>query len=199
MKSGRATKPNSRPSRRVYTRYMDTSAGMSTSSTTAAITIAESVASGRSSNSPVSAIRVMIVSAATTSPESWLRAPADALTAVLDMLPLTTIPLESAAPRFAAVEPEQLTVDVDLLVLTGGVGLGGPEALGKADEHHSDPARGQRAEVLDVDVGNSKRRQPALDRSDDLDPVVVEVKQLHGEDPEQHGDQRPGNGRREPA
>jgi hypothetical protein len=67
--------PNSRPSRCVYARYSSTKAGMSTSSITAAITIAASVASGRSSNSLVRAISVRIVSAATISPESWVRAP----------------------------------------------------------------------------------------------------------------------------
>ncbi len=46
-----------------------------------------------------------IVSAATTSPESWVFAPADPLTAVFDRLPLTTIPLDSPAARFAPPSP----------------------------------------------------------------------------------------------
>jgi len=48
---------------------------------------------------------VTTVSAATTSPESCERAPADALTAVFERLPFTIIPLDSADPTFAAPSP----------------------------------------------------------------------------------------------
>jgi hypothetical protein len=73
VKSGRATSSNSRPSRLLEARYSVISARTSTSSTTAAITIAASVATGRFSNSPVRASNVTIVSAATIRPESWVR------------------------------------------------------------------------------------------------------------------------------
>ena len=78
---------------------------MSTSSITAAITTAASVASGRLSNRPVRNSSVTTVSTATTSPETWLCAPAPPLTAVLERLPLTTMPLASPAPRLAAPSP----------------------------------------------------------------------------------------------
>jgi hypothetical protein len=78
---------------------------MSTSSTSAATTMAARVASGSSSKSPVRKSKVTSVSAATTSPESCERAPAEPLTAVLERLPLTTMPLESPEARFAAPSP----------------------------------------------------------------------------------------------
>ena len=79
--------------------------GTSTSSITAAMTIAASVASGRSSKSPVRKSSVTIASTATTSPESCERAPAELLTAVLDRLPPTTIPLDSPEATLAAPRP----------------------------------------------------------------------------------------------
>jgi hypothetical protein len=48
---------------------------------------------------------VTIVNAATMSPESWLFAPADPLTAVLVRLPLTTIPPDRPAARLAVPFP----------------------------------------------------------------------------------------------
>ena len=78
---------------------------MSTSSITAAITTAASVASGRLSNRPVRNSSVTTVRTATTSPETWLWAPAPPFTAVFDRLPLTTMPLASPAPRLAAPRP----------------------------------------------------------------------------------------------
>ena len=102
MKSARPAIAYMRPTPLVCNRYRRTSARMSTSSTRAAMTTAASVASGSSSNSPVRNSRVTTVSAATTSPESCDLAPAEAFTAVLERLPLTTMPLESPAPRFAA-------------------------------------------------------------------------------------------------
>ena len=78
---------------------------MSTSSMTAAITTAASTASGRSSNSPVRNSRVITVSAATVNPDTCDFAPAPPLTAVLDRLPLTTIPPNSPDPTLAAPMP----------------------------------------------------------------------------------------------
>jgi hypothetical protein len=46
-----------------------------------------------------------IAASAATSPETWLCAPAPPLTAVLERLPLTTIPLASPEPRLAAPSP----------------------------------------------------------------------------------------------
>ncbi len=78
---------------------------MSTSSMTAAITTAASVASGRSSNNPVRNSRVSTVINATTSPDTCDLAPAPPFTAVFDRLPLTTIPLDRPAVKFAAPRP----------------------------------------------------------------------------------------------
>ena len=47
----------------------------------------------------------MIVMTATTRPDAWLRAPADPLTAVLERLPFTTMPLLRPAATFAAPSP----------------------------------------------------------------------------------------------
>jgi hypothetical protein len=74
---------------------------MSTSSITAAMTTAARVACGSFSNSPVRSRSVTTVSTATISPDSCVRAPADPLTAVFDSEPLTTIPLDRPAARFA--------------------------------------------------------------------------------------------------
>ena len=78
---------------------------MSTSSMTAAMTTAASVASGSCSNRPVRKSSVTTVSAAHTSPEICDRAPAEPLTAVFDRLPLTTIPLARPEAMFAAPSP----------------------------------------------------------------------------------------------
>jgi len=78
---------------------------MSTSSITAAMTTAASVASGRSSKRPVSSSRVTTVSAAHTSPDSCDFAPALPLTAVLERLPLTTMPLARPTATLAAPRP----------------------------------------------------------------------------------------------
>jgi hypothetical protein len=85
--------------------YSSRSDRKSTSSTIAAITTAASVASGSSSKSPVRNSSVTTVRAATTSPASWLFAPAEPFTAVFERLPLTTMPLESPAVTFAAPSP----------------------------------------------------------------------------------------------
>ena len=86
-------------------RYSRRSAGMSTSSITAAITTAASVAFGSFSNRPVSSSSVRTVRTATTRPESCVCAPADPLTAVFESEPLTTMPLESPLARFAPPSP----------------------------------------------------------------------------------------------
>ena len=78
---------------------------MSTSSMTAAMTIAARVASGSFSNSPVRNSSVTTVRTAAVSPESCDRAPAEPLTAVFDRLPLTTMPDASPDPRLAAPRP----------------------------------------------------------------------------------------------
>jgi hypothetical protein len=93
------------PSRSVHTRYSRRSAGKSTSSITAAITTADRVPSGSCSNKPVRNNSVTSVSTATTSPLSCDRAPAAPFTAVLDRLPLTTIPEHRPDPRLAAPRP----------------------------------------------------------------------------------------------
>ncbi len=47
----------------------------------------------------------MIVITATTSPDTWVLAPAEPLTAVLERLPLTTIALDRPAATFAVPKP----------------------------------------------------------------------------------------------
>ena len=46
-----------------------------------------------------------MVRAATTSPDTWERAPAEPFTAVLERLPFTTMPLDRPDPRLAAPRP----------------------------------------------------------------------------------------------
>ena len=104
---------------------------------TAAMTTAASVASGRSSNRAVRNSRVRIVSAATTRPEICECAPAPPLTAVLERLPFTTMPLREAGRQVGGAEAQQLAVGVDLVVVAGGVGLGRAEPLRKADQQHA--------------------------------------------------------------
>ena len=123
---------------------------MSTSSITAAITTAASVASGRLSNRPVRNSSVTIVSTATTRPDTWLFAPAPPLTAVFDRLPLTTMPLARPDGEVGAAEPDQLAVGVDLVVVAGGVGLGRAEALGEADQRDADRAAGELQVVVEA-------------------------------------------------
>ena len=86
------------PSRAVHTRYSRLREETSTRSTTAAMTTAANVASGSCSNSPVRNSRVSTVSTAMTSPLTCVFAPAAPFTAVLDRLPLTTIPEHNPAP-----------------------------------------------------------------------------------------------------
>ena len=69
------------------------------------MTSAPSVASGRSSNRPVRNSNVTTVTTAATSPESSERAPADALTAVLERLPDTAMPWQNPDPMLAAPTP----------------------------------------------------------------------------------------------
>jgi hypothetical protein len=84
---------------------------------------------------PVSAISVRIVSAATISPESCVRAPADPLTAVFERLPLTTMPLREPGGDVRAAESERLAVGVDLVVLTQPVAAVAAQR-GKRPAHH---------------------------------------------------------------
>ena len=69
------------------------------------MTIAANVASGSFSNSDVRNSSVMTVTTAAAMADSSVLAPAPPLTAVLERLPLTTMPLESPAPRFAVPSP----------------------------------------------------------------------------------------------
>ena len=78
---------------------------MSTSSSTAAMTTAPNVASGRSSNKPVRNSSVMTVTAAATMPDTCERAPPSAFTAVFERLPFTTMPWQRPGPRLAAPSP----------------------------------------------------------------------------------------------
>jgi hypothetical protein len=71
----------------------------------AAMTTAARVASGSSSKRNVRNSSVTTVIAAQRIAESSVRAPAEALTAVLDRLPLTTIPELRPAPMLAAPSP----------------------------------------------------------------------------------------------
>jgi hypothetical protein len=93
------------PSRRVQTAYNARNAATSTSSTTATMTTAARTASGSCSNRPVRNNSVTMVRTATVRPETWVRAPELPFTAVLDRLPLTTIPDDSPAPMLAAPSP----------------------------------------------------------------------------------------------
>jgi hypothetical protein len=78
---------------------------MSTSSMTAATTIAPRVASGSCSKRPVRKSSVMMVSTATNRPDTCDFAPAPPFTAVFDRLPLTTMPDARPEPALAAPRP----------------------------------------------------------------------------------------------
>ena len=155
--------------------------GTSTSSITAAMTIAAERRLGKVSKSPVKNSSVMtIASTATTIPESCERAPAEPLTAVLDRLPPTTMPLESPGADVRGAETEQLAVGVDLVVVPGGVGLGwrrGPPRSRSASLRWPHPVEVQ--VVPGGDVGKPDRREPRCDRADDLDPVLLEAEQAY--------------------
>ena len=121
------------------------------------MTTAASVAWGRSSKSPVRKSRATTVRPAASIPETCVRAPADALTAVLERLPLTTMPLDRPEARFGAAEGDQLAVGVDGAVVASRVRLGRPQSLRERDQHHADAARGQLAGVREPDVGQAER------------------------------------------
>ena len=79
--------------------------GTSASETAALITTAARAGWGRFRNSPGRTTMVRTMSAAPTSPVSWLRAPARSATAVRDPLVLTGKPWKSPAARFATPMP----------------------------------------------------------------------------------------------
>ena len=102
---------------------------------------------GSCSNKPVRNSRVTIVSAATTSPETCVRAPAPAFTAVFDRLPLTTMPPDSPDARLAVPSPISSRFGVDVVVVPRRVVLGGAEALREPDQRDPD-RRGGDAQVV---------------------------------------------------
>ena len=95
-----------------------------------------------------------------------------------------------------AAEPEQLAVRIDVVVVSCGVVLRGPEALGEADEHHPDRPGRERTVVPGARVRQAERREPAADLPHDVQPLVAEVEQLDEQDPEQHRHQGAGHGGR---
>lgn len=97
---------------------------------------------------------VITVGPATKTPESWVRASADQLTAVFDMLPLTTMPLERPAPRPAAPSPISSRLASTLVVAARGVGRRRSESLGEGDELHAawTRGRGPRSQPVDAEV-----------------------------------------------
>ena len=78
---------------------------MSTSSITAAMTIAASVASGSRSKRPVRKSSVSRARAAAVIEDTWDFAPAEPLTAVFESEPLTTMPEASPAPKLETPRP----------------------------------------------------------------------------------------------
>ena len=103
---------------------------MSINSTMAAITTAARVASGSWANNAVRKSRVTMVRPATTMPDIWLFAPAEPFTAVLERLPLTTIPPLMPDPRF--VRPDRSTPDrIDLVMMLAAYVLPAPRPSAK--------------------------------------------------------------------
>jgi len=68
---------------------------------------------GNRSNRPVRKRSVTTVSAATTSPDTWERAPAAALTAVLDKLPVDDHPSGQRRTEVRGAQTDQFPVGVD--------------------------------------------------------------------------------------
>ena len=113
MKSGRATHPYWRPRRRVYVSVQLDERGHVDELDDRGDDHRRERRLGSSSNSPVRNSSVTTVRPAASSPESWVRAPAEPLTAVFDRLPLTTMPLDRPEARLAAPSADQLAVGVD--------------------------------------------------------------------------------------
>ena len=136
------------------------------SSTTAAMTTAASVASGRSSKSPVRKSSAATASTAASSPESCVRAPADALTAVLERLPLTTMPLHRPAARFAPPSATSSRLASIALVCAGAYAFAAPNPSANAMSITPMPPAARPPASAEPDVGQAERRQPAPDRPD---------------------------------
>ena len=148
----------------MWKRYRRTSAGTSTSAITAAMTIAPSVASGRSLEEPGEKEQRDDRQHGDDEPGELRAGARGAVDGRLG---------EAAADDHAAREPradvrgaetDQLAVGVDLVVVLGGVGLGGAEPLHEADQHHSDGRRGQ-IEVVAARRRPAARRREARSRS----------------------------------
>ena len=145
---------------------------------------------GRSSNGPVRNSSATTVSTAASSPETCVRAPADALTAVLERLPLTTIPLRQAGGEVGAAERDQLAVGVDPLA-AGRVRLGRAEPFGERDQHHADPAARPAAGVARA----RRRAAPSDGRPLRSSPTVGTSSAEHLD----RGDRRPRPPRADPG
>ena len=163
---------------------------MSTSSMTAAMTIAARVASGSFSKSPVRNSRVTMVSAAAVRAESCERAPAEPFTAVFERLPLTTMPLVSPAPRLETPETQQLAVGVDVVARPSRRTSSRPRAP-RRSRRASRPRwqRAGRRTGRPETSGQAEVRQSGVDVPDDLEAVVVEAEERHGGDADQGDDQ----------
>ncbi len=78
-------------------------------------------------------------------------------------------------------------------MLLGRIGLGRAEALGESDKHHTDAGAEQVDEAVEADAGKPKRRQSAVDMTDDRDAVALETEGVHGKDAHDHDHQRSRN------
>ncbi len=83
-----------------------------------------------------------------------------------------------AGAEVRGAEAEQLAVHVDCVVVLRGVALRCAEPFGEPDEHDPDRRRGECEVVVCAHVRQAERRQAAVDVTDDLDAVCVEIEHL---------------------
>ena len=134
---------------------------MSTSSMTAATTMAPRVASGSCSKSPVRKSRVMTVRTATKSPETCDLRPGAAVDRRLGEAAVDDHAGRQTGAGVGGAEAEELLVGVDVVAGARRVGLGGAETLGEADRARRPRRDPPRLEVVvEADaVGEPERGQ----------------------------------------
>ena len=90
---------------------------------------------------------------------------------------------------------EKLLVDVDAVVVFGGVFANGCRRHREADQQQANGSGDDRCEVVDdvADVGEHHRRETARHFGDELDAAVTQVEEQCRDDAQDHGDQSAGS------
>ena len=111
---------------------------------------------------------------ATTMPDIWVFAPAEPFTAVLERLPLTTIPTRCRIR--GSLRPGRSTpVGIDLVMISGGICLGGTETLGEAR-----PTSPRAPPGLCPGNGPVQSGAPSVGRPDSISPDDVTLRVRRG-------------------